>query len=57
MLLQHHLLPPLLLVAALQVGFDHHLHLLLTNLGRTTQYYYIAGAVAGVGVSLNNPMR
>ena len=57
MLLQHHLLPPLLLVAALQVGLDHHLHLLLTNLGRTTQYYYIDGAVAGVGVSLNNPMR
>ena len=32
--LQHDLLPSLLLVPALQVGLDHHLHLLLSNLSR-----------------------
>ena len=34
-LLQHHLLPPLLLVPALEVRLDHHLHLLLAHLENT----------------------
>ena len=49
--LQHDLLPSLLLVSSLEVGLDHHLHLLLTNLSSKTKYYYFAGA----GVSHDNP--
>ena len=46
--LQHHLLPSLLLVAALQVGLDHHLHLLLTNLSTLNRVRLLVVVWCGV---------